>query len=70
VRSLAEKVHPPTVRAAVLGADREGRRYLQLQAAPLLAGERAAASASANMCECTSLLAVQGSFMRLREGQE
>lgn len=40
VRSLADKVHPPTVRAAVLGADRDGRRYLQLQAAALLAGER------------------------------
>ncbi|KAI3426127.1 hypothetical protein D9Q98_008506 [Chlorella vulgaris] len=39
VKALTEKVHPPTVRAAVLGCDRDGRRYLQLQAAPLFTGE-------------------------------
>ncbi|KAL4448632.1 hypothetical protein ABPG75_005851 [Micractinium tetrahymenae] len=39
VKALTEKVHPPTVRAAVVGCDREGRRYLQLQVAPLLTGE-------------------------------
>ncbi|KAL4424642.1 hypothetical protein ABPG77_002260 [Micractinium sp. CCAP 211/92] len=39
VKAFTEKVHPPTVRAAVVGCDREGRRYLQLQVASLLTGD-------------------------------
>lgn len=38
LQALSGRVVPPTVRATLLGEDGEGRRYLQLASAPLLAG--------------------------------
>ncbi|GAB4815020.1 hypothetical protein N2152v2_002066 [Parachlorella kessleri] len=38
LQALTAAVHPPNVRAAPLGEDREGRRLFRLQAAPVLAG--------------------------------
>ena len=37
---MVAQVHPPMVRAAALGEDRDGRRAYRLQAGPVLAGER------------------------------
>ena len=40
IPTLSPLPHPTRRRAGLLGCDREGRRYLHLQCAPVLAGER------------------------------